>query len=186
MTTATTYPTLNRDLLAKVLAIIEEQVEQHPEEYDDEGNVAGRWDQNSWSTLHQTAKIDPVTGQVEPVQATCGTSYCFAGWAVTVDQQRPQWLASGYLVPREGELTLPISLYVKGTGERRTVQSTPVWERAQGMLGLTLGERIDLFGGSNTLDDLRRYVGLLLDGTRWEHTGDQDPYAYDDEYDNRI
>lgn len=173
--TETDYPTLNADLLRAVMA----KVEQEAEKGED-----CRWGQDTWSLGVAAARMAD-DGTLVTAEPDCGTSYCFGGWAVAT-QPDTQWLTGSYLLPVPDDDPDDVDRTVmviapSHPGGVQYVEGTGVWARAQRLLGLTDGERTDLFAGSNTLEDLRRYVDLLLDGTRWEMSGDIDEHdAYYD------
>lgn len=112
------------------------------------------WNQRQW--------ITPADEREDP---SCGTAYCFAGWAVAL---------SGYKVERTGSVgigQLPPEVVYRLDAEDNIYQSGYVGGLAAGcghvaavLLGIkALGSQDGehLFDGYNTLDDLRRIVAEL-------------------------
>jgi hypothetical protein len=125
-------PELNRQLLTNTLAMVKEMAER------------GRWNQTVWAQVL-------VQGDSTP-EGSCGTAFCFAGWAVQEAKAgAPLW------VPRRftGSSTVYDAIFI--TGGRR------ISKVAAEVLGLTKGDAGVLFNPSNTLADLEYLVGLLLE-----------------------
>lgn len=125
--------TPNVDLLRRTLA----HIETHPE----------LWDQTRWRTETEN----------------CGTAYCFAGWAATLDGG--QWYSDDpgsacgddlLAVDEDGE-------YVMALKDGTLV--TDIQARAERILGLTESQAEMLFYSLNTLDDLRGIVAELCEGS---------------------
>lgn len=77
--------TINRPLLLKTLAVIEEKPEA--------------WSQGDWATK------DP---QCLPEKNICGTAFCFAGWALVNSGYKPEWTEgsnyTGEFVSKRGKV----------------------------------------------------------------------------------
>jgi hypothetical protein len=136
----------NAEKLRLVLERIEREVE--------EGTTG--WDQSQWA-LSQT---NP--SKRETPEESCGTSFCFAGWAAVLDGARLFWneriANSGAAVWVADEVLLP-----DGDVEF-------IWEYAQKLLELTDQEADVLFYGGNALGNLQAIVQDLIDGKgidRW-------------------
>lgn len=102
-------PPLNEKLIGCVL----EHIESHPEE----------WDQSDWLTCR---------GQVPE---WCGTTGCFAGWAVALSTPAEQWPPS-----QKGE---------------------SIRTQAARLLGITNLEADYLFAGSNTMQDIKHRLDVF-------------------------
>lgn len=92
-----------------------------------------RWNQGWWSG-----------------PSSCGTAYCFGGWAVALSGG--VWTGDGYtdtLVPERGDSAYPMADY------------TYVEERATRLLGLTQREADRLFDSMNSREDLQEIVDEL-------------------------
>lgn len=124
-------PAPNAKLARKVL----EQIEAHPE----------RWDQEFWAR-----------------QLSCGTSYCFAGHAVTLAKPDAE-----FDFPGEAS-NYNDAVYVEVPSDGRRL----IMEVAQEALGLTDYSATVLFAPSNTLEHLRDYVTQL---ERPDFSGDLAP-----------
>lgn len=120
----------NADLLRRTLAHIEE----HPEQ----------WEQEMWATR----RLD------------CGTTCCFAGWAVALSGGKPDF-------PDEDWDTLEAYRIVPGSVPG--IAETRYAEVARQLLGLDKAQSDLLFSEANELDDLRRIVAQL--------TADPEPAA---------
>jgi hypothetical protein len=152
------------ELLTKTLAKIEEI----------EAKGQGGWDQGEWVAWPAPDAERAVKGkkgrfrsvfdassseQVALLPVDCGTAKCFAGWAVAlagegIRQRVYRWKND------QGE-------WVYGYGSAGVEVGgrwVPVSDRAEQLLGLDPYEAGALFSGSNSLDDLREYVGNLIDG----------------------
>jgi hypothetical protein len=125
--------------LRRVLAQVEEEAAK---------GSGSRWDQCHWA-------ISRGGTAVEPTPDTCGTAFCFAGWAAVLDGAQLHW-GKGY---ESGAL-----VWVAEFQRRADGYMDDISEYAQRSLGLTSDEANVLFLGSNTLDDLRAIVQSLVDG----------------------
>lgn len=101
----TKLPPLNEKLIACVL----EHIETHREE----------WDQSEWLRVRGNESNE-----------WCGTTGCFAGWAVALSTPANQWP--------------PSTMYVRRDAAR--------------LLGITDEESLRLFSGANSLEDIKRYL----------------------------
>lgn len=88
----------------------------------------------------------------------CGSTACFAGHAVLIDGGESAF-HHAYVIARTDDP----AWHVHGG-------QISILRRAQHILGLTLAQAIDLFEGSNTMDDLRIKVDELI--RRAEAAGD--------------
>lgn len=101
-------------------------------------------DQKHWNQKHWVSgDYDLANGELTP---TCGTSFCFAGWAAHLDPQVK--FADSGLVKIIDDL------------EQET-KSIPEW--AQERLGLTEEERFALFAAGADLEGLREGVTRVID-----------------------
>lgn len=133
--------TLNVELLDRTLARVEEEAAKP------EGKC--QWYQGAWRT---------------DLTDRCGTAMCFAGWVVTLADEASQWISNdpesgGYddLVPLPGEG----STHMVYDDLDRYVPAVLVSVRSARLLGIPSWEADRLYGGSNTLDDLRQVVREL-------------------------
>lgn len=122
--------TVNTSLLRLTLAHIE--------------NNQQAWDQTAWAIRQYR------DGE------TCGTAYCFAGWAVQLAGHSIQFDDSYTPIPegpdhQHGLATL-----------RGTDQLEPIDTLAQHELGLNTDQAKQLFAENNRLTDLRRIVDQLI------------------------
>lgn len=97
----------------------------------------------------------------------CGTSACFAGWAVTLDGGVWVHDQSEYLLPRDDDPDADVKYLghyadVKVVGDQG--KGVHVADRAQRILGLLDSQVEDLFADDNDLEDLRELVGLIIEG----------------------
>lgn len=124
----------NVELAQQVL----EQIEEHPD----------TWDQGYWA--RETA--------------SCGTTHCFAGWAVALAEPDAQ-----FAIDFDG----------LGTGViRRDGEPWEIKDAAIDLLGLTSWQADAMFWHSTTLDELREYVRQL------EETGSFEPSARFEAWEN--
>lgn len=122
-------------------------------------------------------EADPATWNQEhwAYKTECGTSYCFAGWALKLAYQEPQFLFWGY----DDEAT-----YVRLPKGETTISSA-----ADAVLGISQAQGELLFWAENTLDDLRAYVqqlgetGELTPSARYIAWELEDDTAEDDDWD---
>lgn len=105
-------------------------IEAHPEQ----------WDQTMWAT-----------------RGSCGTSYCFAGWAVALSGGKPNFADDFAADVREG---VDDSYHVLA-GSIPGITETYYGAVARQLLGLEPYQSNELFDDCNSLDDLRRIVGKL-------------------------
>jgi hypothetical protein len=115
--------------LRRVLARVEEEAAK-------DGH--GGWNQGVWA----------VSQGSEPGKAECGTAFCFAGWVAALDGMLPTWQRVGPDAEWQWvatQVSTPEGVEYISDYARRSLELD--WDSAW-----------VLFGGSNTLDDLRRHV----------------------------
>lgn len=83
----------------------------------------------------------------------CETAMCFAGHAA--DIAGAQWVGKGKYLLADPDIDPPEKI--------RSTGVTTASARAVQVLGITWEQANGLFVGSNTLDDLRRIVGELIE-----------------------
>ena len=100
------------------------------------------WNQNTWAVDFD--KLADLPGIKEFKRNRCGTAYCFAGHAA---------LLAGYEIAWDdfGE-----SSSVTDKNERGHARS--ISEVAAEVLGLEESQRLDLFAGGNSLENIRQYI----------------------------
>lgn len=104
---------------------------------------------------------------IDPTKVDCGTVACFAGWTVTLAGDKillPYWLfnTDGSIDVEEVDgwgQDIPVNQVVTDDN-----QATTIAARAQELLGLNYDQADTLFSASNTVEDLRRGVLMLLNG----------------------
>lgn len=105
------------------------------------------------------AKLEAVLGQIKahPEQhnqkfwakkTECGTSYCFAGWAVVLE--------GGYEIDLASRGPDGVKFAVTSSGRTRHICGI-----AKDILGLNMTDAMTLFHQANTVDDLERMVKNL-------------------------
>lgn len=105
------------------------------------------WCQRVWRTMIDSARLHR-PGKVDEIQVTCGTSFCFAGWAVQLGSETtPVWLDTGYLEANEHDNPLHI-----------TGGTVSVAARATRLLGIDYHSANALYDGGNSLPTIRRMV----------------------------
>ena len=127
--------TLNTDLLDLVYKTIEAD--------------QSHWDQNHWRTGDDPTVT--VNGQRE-LQVTCGTSFCFAGWAVQLgSEHKPRWANVVFLRadPEDDRADVVPGAIIA------------VDDRARRLLGLTAFQAASLFSGGNNLNDLKARIDRI-------------------------
>lgn len=151
----------NNDLLLEIMDLIE-----HPEKMP----AGTRWNQNDWFRQDVSYTIDE---QGKDVVHVCGTSFCFAGWAVYLDgftEYVPPEKDKNGVTWDEGRLRNPQS------GE--CLDPTQVQNRATDLLDLDSLDADVLFEAGNTKENLRDYVTNLVNGDAlsepWEDEEDED------------
>lgn len=108
---------------------------------------------------------------------TCGSSGCFAGWAVALSGGKYAPGIEAVIADEKDDWTFSRNMQDLD-GEWRHVSLTSVSGRAARVLGLTGDDDDILFDGSNTLQDLRRYVDNLCAGRDInDHSVDSAVYA---------
>lgn len=133
-------PTLNVALLDQTLAHVEKLAAQQSEWWaaymdrkaTDKDKPADTWNQGTWARKNERQDED---GEYY----TCGTTACFAGWAVELS----------------GKDALAMEI------DMNDPRDMPVREEAMELLGLTDEEAFALFEGTNGLDDLRMIVAAI-------------------------
>lgn len=118
------------------------------------------WDQGHWA-IHRPDGT--------PIAASCATACCIAGKTVAALGGRfllEEDYGLGYQIATDAELP---------TGERVDVE-----DYARVQLGLDYEQADALFDGDNTITDVRRIIGALLDDPDADVLGAQD-YQGDDE-----
>lgn len=128
----------NIDLLDKTLHHIE-TLEAFKGDVDDE------WEQAHWA-IH----VRDVEGNI------CGTSCCFAGWAVV--------LAGDKLIERQEKDGCRCAVCVELVAQTPDGHLWSIENRARDLLGLNFDQAQCLFEGGNDLDDLRAHVRAIKDG----------------------
>lgn len=142
-------------------------------------NDPKHWNQGAWVS---DLDGDPVAPDVlatdtegRPfIPVDCGTAMCFAGWAV--HKTGGLFLSDEYVLydravdtDVDGEsdvvgFTVWVEDGEEPDGERMVdVLGIPVWLRAKKLLGLTSGERLNLFDGNNGLEQIEEVVADIRD-----------------------
>ena len=114
------------------------------------------WDQGSWRDEPISAdQPDLVTERGKKVlPITCGTSFCFAGWAVQIGSEtKPKWANTYALWANSHDNLADI--------ENGTITAS---DRARRLLGLTIEQAGALFSGSNSLREIKTYVRRIKSG----------------------
>lgn len=115
---------INEELLTQTL----EQIDNHPED----------WNQKVWGTT-----VDLPEGN------TCGTAYCFAGWAVKLAGYEPVFNC--------GTSRFAYDAHV--ADEVREIAAI-----ARDLLGLTWEQANQLFASHNTREDLHLITKKIIEG----------------------
>lgn len=118
--------------------------------------LPSEWDQGNWIAIPAyTGYPDSIAPAVEAVaNMSCGTSCCLAG-KVALDAG-----AVPSVIDDDGEPYITGSLVDLPNGE--TQVDVPTF--AQEVLGLNQDQRGALFGGSNTIEDLRVLIPAIIAG----------------------
>lgn len=120
------------------------------------GDNLDRWYQDSWRHNGQPEERYEAFRE-DPLNPSCKTSFCHAGWVAAVDGVR--WFAgSNDLIGHPARCTC--------TGKHCTVERhvIHVSDYAAGRLGLNSDEASRLFNGDNTFDDLEAMTAAMARG----------------------
>lgn len=125
---------LNIPLLRKTMEHIEELPARHEVRFQDAEHL-DTWNQDTWGRVFRDDNNE-----------VCGTSACFAGWAIELDEP--------------GALDEVIRL-MDNMSRTPLRTPTPAYVAAR-ILGLTRQQAADLFAGGNSKELLRTYVDRYI------------------------
>lgn len=135
------------------------------------------WNQSVWRTYGLSDDLLKAIGEgydaVHILEVDCGTSFCFAGWAIQLSGEKVQWYDTDSLYANEEDHDIIADIAHDEFGN----YIVDAEYRAERLLGIDSHTSGWLFNGGNTKEDLAYYVNQIKAGK----TGDDIIYSRNQE-----